>query len=116
MATPENDRRDPHRVDDVDAALRRLLEPNPPAVERLVRSALAEGRPRTARWWPRLAVAAAALVALLVVLIPDPTVPPPEPVPAAATPVRISISNADGFVTVSSTAGSQWILVPGDDS
>lgn len=115
MATPENDRRDPDRVDDVDAELRRLLEPNPLAVERLVRSALAADRPRAARWWPRLAVAA-ALVALLVVLIPDSPVPPSDPEPTAAPPVRISISNADGYVTVSSAAGSQWILVPGDDS
>ena len=115
MAPSERHRHDPHRVDDVDAALRRLLEPNPLAVERLVRSALAEESPRAApRRWPRLAVAVAALVALLVVLIPDSDVPPPEP--SAAAPARISISNADGFVTVSSAAGSQWILVPGGDS
>lgn len=106
----------------VDAVLRRLLEPNPLAVERLVANAL-EGRgrgarPRAAIRWPRLA-AAAAFVLALIFLYPDSPPTPPEsdaPPIAAASPARISISNADGHVTISSTLGSKWILVTGDDS
>ncbi len=109
---PESEQRDPLR--DVDLTLRRALEPNPLAVERLVRKALAEEAPARRPWWPRLAVAA-AVVLLAVLLIPDDPEPPalPEPPPE---PVRISISNADGNVTISSPAGSQWILISGDDS
>lgn len=113
MASLERSRHDRNGVADVDATLRRLLEPDPRAVERVVRAALAEERPRAAaRWWPRLAVVAAALVVLAVVLITESDVPPTPSEPS----VRLSISNAEGYVTVSSASGSQWILVPGDGS
>ena len=103
-----------HRDEDrVDVTLRRGLEPNPLAVERIVRRALNEGRaPSRVRWWPRLAIAA-GLVALVVFLIPE---PPEPPTTGADEPARISISNAEGYVTISSAAGSKWILISGDDS
>ncbi len=108
MESKERDR-------DVDLTLRRALEPNPLAVERLVRKALAgDATPARSPWWPRLAVAA-ALVVLAVLLVPQEPAPPTLPSPAPE-PVRVSISNTDGHVTISSPAGSQWILISGDDS
>lgn len=106
----------------VDATLCRLLAPHPHAVERLVRTALRQDRaPARGLWRARLALAAAALVILAVLLVPRLFVGRPEsgdttPAVAVSVPVRISISNDDGFVTISSSAGSKWILVSGDDS
>lgn len=124
----ETGQRDPRRLGvdrpaapEVDEALRRSLAPHPLAVERLVRRALA-GRPIAPgrrRW--KLAAAAAAVVLLLAFLIPDPSPPPPAggdaaPKLASTEPARVSISNAGGDLTISSTLGSKWILVSGDDS
>ncbi len=118
-----------HESDDqeLDERLRRVLEPHPLSVERLVRTALQEGdrgKVRTgANAWPRLAVVTVLLL-LAVAAIPffvksppprDPT-PIAEEVPERSTPVRISISNADGYVKISSTAGPTWIVLPGDES
>lgn len=120
MATRE--RNDEH----LDETLRRLLEPNPLTVERLVRRALTEGErsPASERGWPArwpAVTAAAAAIVLLILLVPALRVetPPVDPV-APPTPVRetarLTISNADGVMTVTSTSGSKWILLPGDAS
>jgi hypothetical protein len=113
---------------ELDERLRRVLEPNPLKVERLVRTALSDDSRSTAAGnvWPRLAVAVALLL-LAVVLIPRMSITPPPPVEPppivgevvetpTPTPVRISISNADGYLTISSTAGPKWIVLPGDES
>ena len=103
---------------DLDKRLRERLEPNPFTVERLVRNAL-DGRPSPVRsvWWPRLAVGAALLV-LVVLFFPTAELGPP---PGGETrssapqrPTRLSISNEDGLVTVTSPAGSKMIILSGD--
>lgn len=108
----------------LDERLRRALEPDPLSVERVLRKALRDGGRHEARLavgaWPRLA-AAAALLLLAVLAIPFffHTPPPEEPAqiaPEPATPVRIKISNEDGYVKISSTAGPTWIVLPGDES
>lgn len=101
---------------EIDARLRRLLEPHPVTVDRLVRQALRSGevRPRT-RWWPRLAVAAAVVI-VAVLLIPFGNDVPPAgdgPQPPAA---RLVISNESGYVTVTTAAGSKMIILNGDSS
>lgn len=126
---------DPHGLDlsGVDQTLREHLEPNPLTVERLVRTALREGQSPSAAtpslgWFggaPRLALAIAVTLAvaffLMTLLIPQggvevpPSVDPPPSV-ASRQPARVSISNSDGFVTISSKAGSKWILYSGDNS
>lgn len=104
---------DPNRLDQT---LRDHLEPNPLTVERLVRTALREGNPSPAVGWPRLALATAVTVAMTVVLVMTLLPVKPSPSVASGQPARISISNPDGFVTISSMAGSKWILYSGDDS
>ncbi|MCP4659244.1 MAG: hypothetical protein GY856_27865, partial [bacterium] len=112
--------RDGQGVDRVDARLRELLEPHPLTVERVVRGALRGADAKAQRRsWPRLAVASA--VALLAVC-PIPAVhvlPPrsddPEP-PAPAEPVRLSITNESGPVTITNSAGAKMIIFPGEPS
>lgn len=118
---------DPTRPDaiDVDAQLRQALEPEPAAVERLVTSALAEhaeaprsSRPAPARRW-QLAVAAAAVAVVAVLALPllgprertgieVPTARPQNPTATAS----LRISNEDGPVTVTTTAGSKMVFLP----
>ena len=110
---------------DLDAALRRRLEPDAATVSRVVRNALAAAEPEThrARPWRRAtgwatAGAFALLAALAVpVLIPDaPVDPPVEPVPAPPQPSLLSISNESGVVTVTTPTGSKMIVLPGEPS
>jgi len=115
MATAE---RDEHRVDRLDARLRELLEPHRLTVERVVQGALrAADAERQRRGWPRLAVAS-ALVIVAVCLIPLVHVLSPggdDPEPPAA-PVRLSITNQTGPVTITTPAGATMIILPGDMS
>lgn len=103
----------------VDAALRRALEPDRATVQRVLRGALAETPPEAVpvRPW-RLAVAAAALLALAAVSLTlfdsrDPDRPPvAPPATAAARPAALKIANPNGMVTVTTQAGSQLVLLP----
>lgn len=111
---------DEQGVDRVDARLRDLLEPHPLTVERVVRGALRGADAKAKRHgWPRLAVAA-ALVILAVCLIPlIPVLPPggddPQPL-TSAEPVRLSITNESGPVTITTSAGAKMIILPGEPS
>lgn len=127
MSVERNDEK--LRDEDLDETLRRLLEPSPHAVERLVRRAMTEGessreRHRPMRWAvPAIATVASVMVAivLLILLVPPPDVETPAVDPRPETPpvreaARLTISNAEGVVTVTSASGSTWILLPGDDA
>ncbi len=117
----------------LDATLRRALEPDQAAASRLVRSALTERRaprPRLRRLVTATAVAVMAVIALLTLELRRPGAPPSgdprremprqkvpararitEPTPASA-PATLRISNEDGPVIVTTSAGSKLVFLP----
>lgn len=113
----------------VDRTLRRLLEADAAAVERLIRTALSAGggdavgtasrRPALRLWW-RWAPASVALACLALAAvwwIPASKVLETLPETAATPPSDVlRISNEDGVVTVTTPAGAKMIILPGDPS
>ena len=99
----------------IDDSVRRALEPSPFTVERLVRRALdGEAREPHRGWWPRLAVAAVILAAILIPLFHASRVAPPV-VPAADPDANVLvISNTSGYVTITAPDGSKLIVLPGE--
>lgn len=121
------------RLDDLDAldqGLREAYEPRAGVAERLARGALtpADSTPRRTSWL-RPALVTLAVLTLVAVSwwvfprVVSETVPDsprhvaerpaaastiPEPTP----PVRLSISNLDGPVTVTHAEGTRWIALP----
>lgn len=125
---PPEDRRSPSSVDD---ALRRALEPPEALTRRLVDQALAEEPSRGAVFLarPALVLAVAAIVALGFALLAVRTTPvatpsvlgvradavapagrDPETARAGRQPVRLSISNEGGPITITTEAGTAWVL------
>lgn len=124
----------PHDVSDrqLDEDLRRALEPSPGVAERLARQALEHPDVEARRSpWLRPALLAAALLALVSVSTwvlphfvsetePDVTDRPattdpggferPDPTQEPPT-ARLSISNLDGPVTVTTADGTRWIAL-----
>ena len=87
--------------DAIDARLRDALEPDPGAVEKLVRRAmLSEEAGLRRRLLP--AALAASLLALAAVILLR-----PEPPPPAAT---ITITNVGDVVVATSPAGPHWLI------
>lgn len=118
-----------------DEDLRRALDPEPGVAERLARRALegSEVAPQRAPWL-RPALVAVALLALVAVssqviphLVPRsapqladrPAVHPPaddDRAEASRPAPRLSISNLDGPVTVTTADGTRWIALPSSSS
>ncbi len=126
MRPTDEDRRPPETAVEVDAALRRALEPDAATAERLVGRALAAPgaqpafRLQALRHW-RLAAAAAAVAVLVAVALPillpeSPAPDAPAPLasadPHAVEPAALRISNEHGSVTVTSSAGSKIVFLP----
>lgn len=111
---------------EADATLRRALEPETATADRLVQAALADGaddvrrRAGAASRWRRFAPAAAALVVLAMLTTWQISrLPNDVPLPRPAEPAEarlLKISNEDGFVTVTTPAGSKMIILPGEPS
>lgn len=116
---------------DIDLSIRESLDAHPAVVERLVKNALAENeasiKPRP-RWTPRFAAAGLVLAALWIAVFVIPRSPSPEkstiiteapPTVETEAPTqraRLTISNTGGDVTITSEAGTQWIILTGDPS
>lgn len=114
---------------DPDRFLRRALAPDDETVDRVVRRALAPLRRRTAFRLRTGALAAASLLVVLGLVLWLGTAPPEEsqapPVVAttepadatdeaateAAEPSSLRITNLDGPLTVSTDAGTRWIVL-----
>lgn len=115
----------------VDATLRRALDPSPALARRLVARALVERAPQrgVVLGRPVLVFAVASVVALAFALLAirtTPTVTPsvfvaradvqssadsdPWTARAGRQPVRLSISNANGPITITTEAGTAWVL------
>lgn len=123
-APPESQESPESAAEDLlDDWLRDALDDRPEVARRLARQALATPSPaRVYRRWRPLALAAGAVL-LLAVIAGWPTSPPPH-LPSAhdlppraesspAPPAELRLSNESGFVTVTSSAGSQWIILSG---
>lgn len=95
---------------DLDRELRRALEPGAATVERIVRNALAPPPPR--RRWPVWVLATAAVLALAVLIPAIRRTPPPEhgPEPPSKS-ATLSITNDDGFLTITSPDGTTTIML-----
>lgn len=120
----------------LDTLLRRALEPAPGSAERVARKALEtapEPESSFRSWFVRPAVVAIALLALVAgaaLMIPRLVTRPtdnlaihtgldrsvPDPASESPAPSRLSISNADGTVTVTTPGGTRWIALPRDES
>lgn len=113
-------------VESLDRRVREAFEPRPGTAERLARRALEVSPQRSTREsdpgrrWVQGALALAAavvLASLLVIPRPHPETPPAVSTIASDTepaPGTLSISNESGRMTVTTAAGTQWILFSGD--
>ncbi|MEM7355004.1 MAG: hypothetical protein AAF657_29615 [Acidobacteriota bacterium] len=102
----------------VDTLLRTALDPEPAVAKRLAKRALNTPAAVPARWtaptrWQlTTAFSAAAVIALLWLAPRDQTVPPTPAPPPATEAVALVISNPNGLVTVTTTAGAKMVLLP----
>lgn len=109
----------------LDDWLRTALDDRTEVARRVARQALESAGPSPAhgsrRWRPvGLTAAAALLLALLAWWpasppqhLPQPETSPPRAESLPAAPAELRLSNENGLVTVTSSAGSQWIILPG---
>jgi hypothetical protein len=100
----------PDDLERLDPALRRILEPEPGAAERIARRALETAAPAP-RWRPAVAasLASAAVIAALLLLVPQAG---DRPAPAAAA--GISITNIGGVIAVEDRSGNAAVVQIGE--
>lgn len=107
------DERVPHDRDTFDRRLRAMLEPEPGVAARIVDRArtAAPVRPRRRRLALAAIVAATLTIAALAIsMVAVRRSPEPAPLPASHS-AALRISNEAGAVVVTSTDGSQWMIL-----